>query len=513
MALQDLYAQPGYWAVGYAQGDDWKYPIEDLQSIAPSSVIEVFQLELNIAQHGVTDVYRFHAGSNLNANGELVWAGNSYLRFPVEAEGFEYSGNGQLPRPKIRIANILSTITAVLLTLPEGLEGAKVTRIRTLARYLDAVNFPGSVNPYGVPDPTAEFPREIYYIDRKTAENRDVVEFELAAAFDLAGVRAPKRQCIANICQWKYRSAECGYATAVYFTDSDQLIRTGSGAPSAGTGVDGDYYYDTTNNLYYGPKAAGAWGAGVSKSGISAVDLCGKRLTSCKLRFGSLIKTGTVTAGSATLTVSSTGGIIAGFPISGPGVPIGATVSAVPGSTTITMSAAATATTSQSKTGTASATSASMTVTDATGLAVGMSVTGLYMPSGTAIASISGTTLTLNQRPYSIKRNAETVDASLALELDSVTGLSAGMRVRGANGINTTIAAVNTTNNRITLTSTTGLTYSFWKDPDVVTLYFMPATPGSSTYTISMPSTTYLFRAGDAQLPFGSFPGVGSYYQ
>lgn len=186
-------------------------PVSALQAIAPSAIIELFVLELNTLQHGVADVYRFHAGTNLNSNGELVWAGNSYQRFPIEADGFEYSGNGQLPRPKIRCSNILGTITALLLTLPNGLEGAKVTRIRTLARYLDAVNFPGSVNPYGTPDTSAEFPREIYYIDRKTAENRDVVEFELAAAFDLVGVRAPKRQCISNICQWKYRSAECGY--------------------------------------------------------------------------------------------------------------------------------------------------------------------------------------------------------------------------------------------------------------------------------------------------------------
>jgi lambda family phage minor tail protein L len=72
-------------------------------------------------------------------------------------------------------------------------------------------NFPGGVSPYS-PDPTAEFPREIYYVDRKTIENREVVEFELAAAFDLAGVSAPKRQCIANICQWIYKSTECGYS-------------------------------------------------------------------------------------------------------------------------------------------------------------------------------------------------------------------------------------------------------------------------------------------------------------
>ena len=186
-------------------------PVSDLQAIAPSSIIELFQLELNTLQHGTTEIYRFHAGTSLNASGEVVWAGNSYQRFPVEAEGFDYTGNGQLPRPKIRIANVLGTITALLLTVPGGLGGAKVTRIRTLARYIDAVNFPGSINPYGTPDPTAEFPQEIYYVDRKTVETRDVVEFELAAAFDLQGVRAPKRQCIANICQWVYKSTECGY--------------------------------------------------------------------------------------------------------------------------------------------------------------------------------------------------------------------------------------------------------------------------------------------------------------
>jgi len=185
-------------------------PVSALQEVAPGAIIELFQLELNTAQHGVNDIYRFHAGTNLNNTGSVFWDGDEYIPFSIEAEGFEYSGNGQLPRPKIRVSNILSTITAVILTLPDGLEGAKVTRIRTLARYIDAVNFPGGVSPYS-PDPTAEFPREIYTIDRKTVENREVVEFELAAAFDLAGVSAPKRQCIANICQWVYKSTECGY--------------------------------------------------------------------------------------------------------------------------------------------------------------------------------------------------------------------------------------------------------------------------------------------------------------
>ena len=80
-------------------------------------------------------------------------------------------------------------------TTGNDLTGATVTRIRTLAKFIDAVNFAGNVTPYGTPDPNAEFPQEIYKIDRKSAENREVVQFELAAVFDLAGIRAPNRQC------------------------------------------------------------------------------------------------------------------------------------------------------------------------------------------------------------------------------------------------------------------------------------------------------------------------------
>jgi lambda family phage minor tail protein L len=149
--------------------------------------------------------------------------------------------------------------------MPNGLEAAKVTRIRTLGRYLDAVNFPAPGNllledgdvllledgssfllePVNAnEDFSAEFPREVYYIDRKSAENRELVEFELASVFDLAGVRAPKRQCIANICQWVYRSSECGYT--------------------------GTNYFDANNNAV----------------GSASLDVCGKRLSSCQVRFG-----------------------------------------------------------------------------------------------------------------------------------------------------------------------------------------------------------------------------------
>ena len=171
----------------------------EVQKINPSAIIELFVLQLDTALHGANTIYRFHAGSNLNANGEIVFAGNSYLRFPIEATGFAYQ-RGQLPRPKVTISNATGLISSILVSVNQvtagnDLTGAIFTRIRTMARFLDAVNFLGNTNPLGTPDPTAEFKRQIFIVDRKSAENREVVEFELAASTDMAGVRAPKRQC------------------------------------------------------------------------------------------------------------------------------------------------------------------------------------------------------------------------------------------------------------------------------------------------------------------------------
>lgn len=203
--------------------------VPELQSLSPSAIIELFQLELRTDLHGSNDIYYFHSGANARiGQGDVVWAGNTYTRMPIEADGFEYNGK-QLPRPKIRVANLFSTISAVLLDINatsagNDLIGAKVTRIRTCARYLDAINFENNQNPYGSPDPTAEAPREIYFVDRKTTENRDVVEFELAASIDLANVVLPGRQCISSVCQWVYRSAECGYTSTVSFDENDNPV-------------------------------------------------------------------------------------------------------------------------------------------------------------------------------------------------------------------------------------------------------------------------------------------------
>ena len=173
----------------------------NLQSINPSAIIELFTLQLSTALHGDNTIYRFHAGSNLNANGKIVWDGNVYLRFTIQASGFAFQ-KGQLPRPKLIISNATGLISSILLSVNQtttgnDLTGATVTRIRTLAKFIDAVNFADGTN--ATADPNAEFPQEIYAIDRKASETREVVEFELAAPTDLAGVRIPGRQATRSI--------------------------------------------------------------------------------------------------------------------------------------------------------------------------------------------------------------------------------------------------------------------------------------------------------------------------
>ena len=173
-------------------------PVSELQSINPTSIIELFVIELNPTLHGSNTIYRFHSGANMNANGEVIWAGNSYLRFPIECTGFEFGSRGTLPRPTITVSNILGTITAIMqdintTTVGNDLNGAKFIRIRTLARFLDAANFENNTNPFGTPDPSAEFPQEIFFLDRKVTENRNVVTWEAQSALDLINVKLPKR--------------------------------------------------------------------------------------------------------------------------------------------------------------------------------------------------------------------------------------------------------------------------------------------------------------------------------
>lgn len=487
-------------------------PVSALQEVNPGALVELFELELNTTQHGVADVYRFHAGMSLRDGGALlaedgsyllletgdiltlevgalIWNGNSYSWFPIEASGFEQTGNGQLPRPTLRMSNLLGTITGLMLSLPRGIEGAKVTRIRTLLRYLDADNFPGGVSPYS-PDPTAEFPRQVFYIDRKAAETREVVEFELASIFDLEGVRAPKRQCLSAFCQWEYRSPECNYIGDLYFDDEDNPVTT------------------------------------------LAEDVCGKRLTSCERRFAQIAINGTVTSGSNQLVLESPPNIKVGQPVRGFGLPFGTTVTGVAGST-VTMSDNATATTSVSVTGTLNTSRTAITVTSASGLAVGMTVSGGNVTAGTTIAAIVGNTITLSQpvpwlniatlittkaggyltqQEFGYAANPrDPSPVGTRLVLPNVTSIALNQYVIGPTITEANNARVSAILGNSGAVKRIGISYAGLIEGSTGDYKFYEIQAQSSTtYTFATPDRLYVFRL-DGILNFGSFPGVSSY--
>jgi phage-related protein len=478
-------------------------PVSDLQQIAPSAVIELFQLELNAAQHGVNETYYFHAGVNATgSNADIIWNGQAYLAFPIEATEFEYTGTGSLPRPKLRISNIYGTITALILSLLNGLEGAKVTRLRTLARYLDAANFPAAgilltedgdallledgssilleaINP--TEDPTAEFPREIYYIDRKASENRDLIEFELAAAFDLVGVRAPKRQCVSNVCQWTYRGAECGYAGNAYFDFND--------VPVAAIGQ----------------------------------DVCGKRLRSCELRFSQQRFAGTVTVGSNIITLGQSVSFSTGDPVSGFGLPGGTTVSSVAGNL-VTVSQNSTASTYVTTTGTIQSNYTQIVLSSAAGIIPGMAVFGNYLPANTQVVGVSGNTVTLSspvalEQFYSVigsfsgtaDRNTIQVATNAAGSVGQLVANSVEMPLsRGAIitnvGYRWIFVAKNASRRKVyTISQSVARAQTV-----VFSIYQFNGIP-SATYNFVSTNGFYTFRA-NASIPYGSYPGVGALF-
>jgi len=194
---------------------------KDLQEPNPSAIIELFELELIKNVHYVLPAtidtnYYFHDGTSNNNFGSIKWTkGDSnnteveYVALPVKAEGFKF-GRGQLPRPTLTFSNALGAFTTILAaansvatSIEEGsiglglinndLTGAKVTRKRTLEKFLPTSNYSTTPSYNAFDSSYPEFPKEVYFIDRKSKEDREVVQFELAANFDLAGVKAPRR--------------------------------------------------------------------------------------------------------------------------------------------------------------------------------------------------------------------------------------------------------------------------------------------------------------------------------
>lgn len=177
-------------------------------------------------------------------NGTVLFGGNSYLPLAFETEGFEIRPDSEPTTPILRIQTTDSFIPAFVKQYSDG-RGAIFCRMRTYRAFLDDGDDP---------DSTQLFPPEVYYIERKSKDDRieGVLEWELSSILDQEGMMFPIRQVVRGYCDYIYRRW------------------------SGTEWIPGTCPYGASR--YYDRK-------GVSTAN-PANDVCGKRLSDCKLRFG-----------------------------------------------------------------------------------------------------------------------------------------------------------------------------------------------------------------------------------
>jgi lambda family phage minor tail protein L len=178
----------------------------------------------------------------LFAQRAVKFGGVTYQALPIQATGFEWNGQGKLPRPKLRIANISGLVGGLLIAFGDLL-GATLTRTRTMAKFLDGA---------ASADATAYFEPDVFRVDRLGGRNKRYVEFELATAIDQLGLRLPGRVMLRNACSFTYRKRVGGSWVP-------------GTCPYAGAGM---FKLDGTPTL------------------IHAEDACDHHMTGCLLRYG-----------------------------------------------------------------------------------------------------------------------------------------------------------------------------------------------------------------------------------
>lgn len=210
----------------------------DMQRLEQDAIVQMF--EMDVTKFG-GEIMRFATAA---VDGQPInFGGEQFLPFPIQAEGFEWNGQGTLPRPTLMMSAMDLAFLSLVMSA-DDLVGAPVRRLRTYRKHLDD----GSD-----PDPEALFPVDHYVIERKASQNRRQIQFELSVQMDQEGRMIPARQVLRDSCTHRYR-----------WWDGKQYRYEGVTCPYAGSGQ---------------------W----SESGASAdrgSDRCGKRLADCKLRFG-----------------------------------------------------------------------------------------------------------------------------------------------------------------------------------------------------------------------------------
>jgi lambda family phage minor tail protein L len=213
----------------------------EISSLTPSAQIILYEIDLSeIApqtknynnnntdqpiNNGIFRVYNdynlFNIINSQYQYGQLKFQNNFYYPFPIFSEGFELSSAGTQPTPTFSISNIspdksnnsfYKYIRMQIESLGD-IVGAKFTRIKTFLKYLNHNNFSAGLNPYN-PNGSIydiELPRDIYYIDRKIAENKNTVQYQLATILDLENLVLPSRTIFSTKCPFQYRGEGCVY--------------------------------------------------------------------------------------------------------------------------------------------------------------------------------------------------------------------------------------------------------------------------------------------------------------
>lgn len=166
----------------------------------------------------------YHFTVETDGGSAVVFNGVTYLPLPVTFTGMELTGEGHLPRPRMKVSNVSKTFLGLISASGGGL-GAKVIRKRTLAKYLD--NKPDA-------DPTAMYAEDTFYIEQQVERSKHHIEWEIVSPLDFGERTLPKNQVI-GYCQRRYRvytsgafdysKSNCRYAGTNYFT-FDGLVTT-----------------------------------------------------------------------------------------------------------------------------------------------------------------------------------------------------------------------------------------------------------------------------------------------
>lgn len=253
----------------------------DLNLLSVDALVELIEIDASAPNIG-SGVLRYCNQTDTNG-GSVALGGNVYSPFPVEMTGIEHSTKDASNSPTLTIGNITSSWSTLIL-LYQDMIGAKVTRRKILAKYLDG--HPSAASSNGLP-------ADVFYINRKLNENWQLVSFELGSELDVEGVMVPNMKCNANHCVVRYRSAECSFVGRATADKYGNLLTPGAatGAWALATSyIVGDESYLIVDGIRFYAVCTVAHLSSASilifNPAYWAHDQCSKRLnTGCELRF------------------------------------------------------------------------------------------------------------------------------------------------------------------------------------------------------------------------------------